>query len=514
MLIKTLKIVLLFIVSLIALLSLVAILTYQSLPDNTDRTESHYLPVDPNTTLGQQFLPSMQQHPGLSGIYLLADSHEAFLARLSLAASAQKTLDVQYYIWRDDTTGHLLMQSLYQAAERGVRVRLLLDDNNTGGMDELLASVNAHPNIEIRLFNPFMQRRFRPLGYLSDFFRLNRRMHNKSFTADGLVTITGGRNVGDEYFGFGSGVLFADLDMIAVGPAAKDVEQDFDRYWASESSYPLQNIVKNIPSDPFDIKPAEDKETQIFLQELGQSTFVKQLREGSLPLIWTEVNLISDDPAKVLNKSKETDSVLAHLAPLMQDTKEELLIISPYFVPAKEGAALFRRLSNEGKEISVLTNSLAATDVIPVHAGYAKYRKPLLLAGISLYELKPQATVVTRNHGGIIKSSGASLHAKTFIIDNKTVFIGSFNIDPRSAALNTEMGFVFDSEEIARYLADNMKQNQMEYSYKVSKTPKGKLHWETIEDHQIVEFDDEPHSTVWARIGVWICSLLPIEWLL
>ncbi|WP_228707611.1 phospholipase D-like domain-containing protein [Psychrobacter phenylpyruvicus] len=168
-----------------------AILTYQSLPDNTDRTESHYLPVDPNTTLAQQFLPSMQQHPGLSGIYLLADSHEAFLARLSLAASAQKTLDVQYYIWRDDTTGHLLMQSLYQAAERGVRVRLLLDDNNTGGMDELLASVNAHPNIEIRLFNPFMQRRFRPLGYLSDFFRLNRRMHNKSFTADGLVTITG-----------------------------------------------------------------------------------------------------------------------------------------------------------------------------------------------------------------------------------------------------------------------------------------------------------------------------------
>ena len=514
MLIKTLKIILLFIVSLIALLSLVAILTYKSLPDNTDRTVSHYLPVDPNTTLAQKFLPSMQQHPGLSGIYLLDDSHEAFLARLSLAASAQKTLDVQYYIWHDDTTGHLLMQSLYQAAKRGVRVRLLLDDNNIGGMDDLLASVNAHPNIEIRLFNPFMQRTFRPLGYLSDFFRLNRRMHNKSFTADGLVTVTGGRNVGDEYFGFGSGVLFADLDMTAIGPAAKDVEQDFDRYWASESSYPLQSIVKHIPSDPFDTTPATDKETQIFLEELGESNFVKQLHDGSLPLIWTEVDLISDDPAKVLQKSKEADSVLAHIVPLMQDTKEELLIISPYFVPAKQGSALFRRLANEGKEVAVLTNSLAATDVVPVHAGYAKYRKPLLLAGISLYELKPQATVVTKNHGGIIKSSGASLHAKTFIIDNKTLFVGSFNMDPRSAALNTEMGFVFNSEEMARYLADNMKQKQMEYSYKVSKTPKGKLHWETLEDHQIVEFDDEPHSTVWARIGVWICSLLPIEWLL
>lgn len=514
MLIKTLKIILLFIVSLIALLSLVAILTYKSLPDNTGRTESSYMPVDPKTTLAQQLLPSMQQHPGLSGIYLLDDSHEAFLARLSLATSAQKTLDVQYYIWRDDTTGHLLLQSLYQAAERGVRVRLLLDDNNTGGMDDLLASINAHPNIEVRLFNPFMQRTIRPLGYLSDFFRLNRRMHNKSFTADGLVTITGGRNVGDEYFGFGSGILFADLDMAAVGPAAKDVEQDFDRYWASESSYPIQSIVKRTPSAPFDTTPATDEETQLFLKKLGQSTFVKQLREGSLPLTWTEVNLISDDPAKVLQKSREADSVLAHLAPLMQDTKEELLIISPYFVPAKQGANLFKSLANDGKEVAVLTNSLAATDVIPVHAGYAKYRKPLLLAGISLYELKPQATVVTKNHGGIIKSSGASLHAKTFIIDNKTLFVGSFNMDPRSAALNTEMGFVFDSEEMARYLADNMKQKQMEYSYKVSKTAQGKLHWETIEDGKRVEFDDEPHSTFFSRFAVWVCSLLPIEWLL
>ncbi len=511
---KILKIILLFIVGLIALLIVLALVTHKSLPDNSNRTESSYLPVDSSTALAQQFLPSMQKKPGLSGIYLLDDSHEAFLARLALAASAQKTLDVQYYIWNDDTTGHLLMQSLYQAAERGVRVRLLLDDNNTGGMDNLLASVNAHPNIEIRLFNPFMQRKLRPLGYLSDFSRLNHRMHNKSFTADGLVTIAGGRNVGDEYFGFGSGVLFADLDMAAVGPAAKDVEQDFDRYWASNSSYPLERIVKHTQIEPFDTTPATDEDTQLFLNKLSASTFVKQLREGSLPLTWTEVQLISDDPAKGLQKSKESDSVLAHLAPLMRHTQYELLIISPYFVPTKQGSALFRNLAEEGKHVAVLTNSLAATDVIPVHAGYAKYRKPLLLSGISLYELKPQATVVTKNHGGILKSSGASLHAKTLIIDNKMLFVGSFNMDPRSAALNTEMGFVFDNEQMASYLADNMKQNQMQYSYKVTKTAKGKLHWETLEDNKKVEFDDEPHSSVWARIGVWICSLLPIEWLL
>lgn len=514
MLFRILKIVLVSIIILMALLALLALITHQDLPDNSHRTASTYLPVDPNTTIAQQLMPSVQQNPGLSGVYLLDDSHEAFLARIALAEAAEKTLDVQYYTWHDDTTGHLLMQSLYQAAERGVRVRLLLDDNNTSGMDKLLTAVDAHPNIEIRLFNPFMQRSLRPLGYLSDFFRLNRRMHNKSFTADGLVTISGGRNVGDEYFGFGSGVMFADLDIAAVGPAAKEMEQDFDRYWASESSYPLQSIVKNSAKEPFDTAPAEDEATQQFLQELGQSKFVHQLRDGTLPLIWTKVQLISDNPAKVLEKSKQADSVLADIVPIIEQTQQELLIISPYFVPTKQGTKLLRRMAKEGKQIAVLTNSLAATDVVPVHAGYAKYRKPLLASGISIYELKPHATVTTKNHGGIIKSSGASLHAKTFIIDGEKLFIGSFNMDPRSASINTEMGFVFDSKLLASYLSDNMKQQQMQYSYEVSNTATGKLHWQTIENGEKVEFDDEPHSSVWARIGVGICSLLPIEWLL
>lgn len=511
---KKLLIIVIALLGLLVLLALLGLMTYQDLPDNTQRKASVHLPVDPNSTIAKQILPVINEHPGLSGIYLLDNSHEAFLARLALTASAQDTLDVQYYIWHDDTTGHLLMQSLYQAAERGVRVRLLLDDNNTDGMDELLSKVNAHPNIEVRLFNPFMQRRFRALGYLSDFFRLNRRMHNKSFTADGLVTIGGGRNVGDEYFGFGSGVMFADLDILAVGPVAKDVEQDFDQYWVSESSYPAENIIKDKTFAAFDPKPINNTETNTFLKELGQSTFVKKLREGSLPLIWTETQLISDSPAKVLRQPKKSDSLLTNIIPLMQQTQNELLIISPYFVPTKRGKDVFTSLAKDGKRVAVLTNSLAATDVVPVHAGYAKYRKPLLDSGVSLFELKPMATVITKHHGGMIKSSGASLHAKTFIIDTKTLFIGSFNIDPRSASLNTEMGFIFDSPELASYLADNMKKNQMQYSYVVSKTPQGKLHWETEENHQIVEFDDEPHSSAWSRIGVWICSLLPIEWLL
>ncbi len=199
----------------------------------------------------------------------------------------------------------------------------------------------------------------------------------------------------------------------------------------------------------------------------------------------------------------------------MQQTQQELLIISPYFVPTKRGYTLFSNLAKDGKRVAVLTNSLAATDVVPVHSGYAKYRTPLLESGVSIFELKPMATVIIqKNRGSMIKRSGSSLHAKTFIIDNKTLFIGSFNIDPRSARLNTEMGFVVDSPKLASYLADNMKKNQMQYSYAVSLTSQGKLHWETKEHNQLVAYDDEPHSSFWSRVGVWICSLLPIEWLL
>lgn len=233
MLLKILKKVLIGFLLLIILLVVLALFSYKKLPDNSQRTVSQSLAVNPEGALAGHLLPQVAAHPGESGIYPLREGRDAFLARVALAQTAQYSLDVQYYIWHDDVSGRLLLQSLYQAAERGVRVRLLLDDNNTKGMDGLLAAFNAHPRIEVRLFNPFMQRDNRILGYLSDFFRLNRRMHNKSFTADGVITIVGGRNVGDEYFDAGSGVMFADLDVAAVGKAAQEVGQDFDRYWTA-----------------------------------------------------------------------------------------------------------------------------------------------------------------------------------------------------------------------------------------------------------------------------------------
>ncbi|UOO76064.1 phospholipase D family protein [Neisseria sp. Dent CA1/247] len=468
-----LKKIFIFLLFIVAVLAITALVTHKKLPDNSRRKPSHYLSPQSESALVRHLLPQAEAHPGLSGIYALRDGRDAFLARLALAETVQHTLDVQYYIWHDDISGRLLIQSLYKAAERGVRVRLLLDDNNTGGMDELLSAVNAHPNIEIRLFNPFMQRGFRPLGYLSDFFRLNRRMHNKSFTADGIVTIIGGRNVGDEYFGAGTGVMFADLDVAAVGAAAKDVEQDFDRYWASESSYPAKLILENHANTTFDTTPSANAETQDYLK------------------------------------------ALAHISPVMAAAEKELLIVSPYFVPTKKGAELLSNIARSGKNVQVLTNSLSATDVAPVHAGYAKYRKDLLAAGVKLFELKPDATVTTDDHGGLIHgSSGASLHAKTFAVDGKKLFVGSFNMDPRSADLNTEMGFILDSPELATQLSDGLKQHHAVHTYTVTKLSEGGLQWQTEENGKTLVYQQEPKSSVFKRFAVWFCSLLPIEWLL
>ncbi|SUO97434.1 Cardiolipin synthase [Suttonella ornithocola] len=500
-------------VAIVVILVITAITTHRSLPTQTGRVDSSALTIQPDSLLVAHLLPQIQSHPKMSGIYPLRAGKDAFLARMALVESAQYALDVQYYIWHNDISGNLLMQALYRAAGRGVRVRLLLDDNNTAGMDEALAALNTHPNVEIRLFNPFMQRQFRPLGYLSDFFRLNRRMHNKSLTADGITTIIGGRNIGDEYFEAGTGVMFADLDILAVGQAADDVEQDFDRYWASQSAYPLEKIIPQT-SKPFDSQPAKDRQTQDYLQSLAQSSFAEALRMGNLPLEWVKTTLISDDPAKGLGKVAIKDTVAATIFPEMAKAEKTLVIVSPYFVPAKQGTDFFSRIAQTGKSLTILTNSLAATDVAAVHAGYAKYRKDLLSAGAKLYELKPDATVHTNQHGLLKGSLGASLHAKTFAVDDKTLFVGSFNMDPRSAALNTEMGFLIDSPNLATELTQSIQNNINPYAYQVLQDKKGNLYWQTQEQAQTLDYHNEPNSGWFKRLAVKVCSWLPIEWLL
>ena len=442
-------------------LFLIFLARYSSLPSLQGRTFSAVILDTHDTRLAKAISPLVRAHPAKSGIHALANGRDAFAARVLLAEVAQRTLDVQYYIWHRDMTGTLLFQALHEAAERGVRVRVLLDDNNTSGLDSTLAALDAHPNLEVRLFNPFVIRRPRWINFLISFSRLNRRMHNKSFTVDNQATIIGGRNVGDEYFGAAEGVLFIDLDVLAVGSIVNEVSRDFDSYWASASAYPASLLLAAPPEGAREgitaaaLKVEQNPAAQAYVETFRTSPFVRDLLQSDLPLEWATTRMVSDDPAKALGRARSEGHLIEKLKLAIREPTTQLDLISAYFVPSSLGTRFFTGLANRGVKVSILTNSLAATDVALVHSGYAKYRKELLRAGVILYELKRLASIQPNAGRGLTGSSGAaSLHAKTFAVDGDHIFIGSFNFDPRSARLNTELGFVIDSEALAQRTQD------------------------------------------------------------
>ena len=493
-----------------------------ALPSLEGRVASSVITDTDGTRLGMAIVPLAAQHPGVSGIYPLADGRDAFAARALLAAAAERSLDVQYYIWHKDITGTLLFDALRQAAERGVRVRLLLDDNNTSGMDQILTMLGKQKNIDIRLFNPFVPRSPRALAFVTDFSRVNRRMHNKSFTADNQATIVGGRNVGDEYFGAAGDVLFADLDVLAVGPVVDEVSHEFDRYWNSASAYPAQLLLtRPVEGDAATIAAEADRidDTRAaaeYVQALRTSPFVRQLMERQLPFEWAKTRMISDDPAKVLDQARPGTGVAENLENLLGVPHKELDLISPYFVPGKAGTQAFADLAHKGVGVRILTNALEATDVAAVHAGYAKWRKPLLEAGVLLYEShRSWEAGDAREQPGRFGSSASSLHAKTFAVDDQRVFVGSFNFDPRSIELNTEMGLVIDSPALAGQLGQAMRTTIPQRAYQVLLNPDGSLYWIARNANgTTTRYDTEPGASMWKRMGVAILSVLPIDWLL
>ena len=495
------------------MLVLVALCGCTALPPLDGRSQNRALDDTAATRLGHAVSAAAQTHAGQSGVLALSEGREAFASRMLLAAAAQRSLDVQYYIWHLDLTGGLLLDALRQAADRGVRVRLLLDDNNTAGMDATLAALDSHPNLEVRLFNPFMQRDWRWLGYLTDFGRLNRRMHNKSFTADNQVTIMGGRNIGDAYFDAGQDVSFVDMDVLAVGAVVPQVSADFDRYWASASAYPAATLLTPAPPQALTQLAAP------YLTALGRSDFIQQLIAGSLALEWTSVRLVSDAPAKGLGQAGPQVLLPARLASVLGKPDTEMQLVSPYFVPTASGTTALTDLAEQGVAVRVLTNSLAATDVPAVHAGYAKRRVALLAGGVQLFELKPDRGAVARARRtarGLAGSSGASLHAKTFAIDRQRVFVGSFNLDPRSAALNTESGLVIDSPAMATTIAHAFDAQLASQSYALRLDGQGQLHWldQPSPDAPPQVHDTEPDTPLWKRAMVAVLAWLPIEWLL
>jgi putative cardiolipin synthase len=495
-----------------------------SLPPPQDRIASAALTDTADTRLGRAVAPHVASNPGKSGIHKFPEPYDAFAARVLLAATAQKTLDAQYFIWNGDQVGYLLFEALWKAAERGVRVRLLLDDANTSGLDPTLAVLDAHPNIEVRLYNPFIQRGSRALGYLTDFERLNRRMHNKSFTADNQVSVVGGRNVADEYFGAGSGIGFVDIDVLAVGPVVRDVSKEFDLYWNSASAYPAAGFVGAPgPDDAASLKDKfaathADPVSVDYLKAVRDAPLMTELQNRQLALEWTTAEVVHDDPAKTLDTTAPTDVLLfPELMKKMGRPEKSFDIVSPYFVPGDGGTAMLTEMARRGVKVRVLTNSLAASDVSVVHAGYMIRRRELLRAGVAIWELKPSATKESlKAKGGYGSSDVAGLHAKTYAVDHARIFVGSFNFDPRSARLNTEMGLVIDSTVLAQHLADFFDTSVPELAYEVRLAPDGDgLLWiERTASGEEKRYDHDPETDGFKRLRVELLSILPIEWLL
>ncbi len=487
------------------------------LPPIAGRPPVQGLETDDGTELGRLAAEAAAEaSPGKTGIAALAGGRDAFGSRLALAGRAERSIDAQYYIWRDDTSGLLLLEALYAAARRGVRVRLLLDDNGIPGLDDTVAALNALPGFEIRLFNPSTVRRPKFLGYAFDFFRMNRRMHNKSFIVDGAAAIIGGRNIGDEYFEIGEGQFFLDLDVLAIGAIVPETVDAFDAYWNSASAYQADLIVSGEEGGLDRFLRRADAAGRRAEADIREITSADLFAGDEIAFEWTDVALVSDDPAKGLGEASRDQLMISRLGAILGRIDRSLDLVSAYFIPGAPGTAYFAELAASGVDVRVLTNALQTTDVALVHAGYVKYRDELLSAGIGLFELKPDARATDgRAELGVMGSSGASLHAKTFALDRDRIFIGSFNFDPRSAMLNCEMGFLIDSSRLAGSVADAFDDPVGEASYQVVRTPGGELAWrERLADGTTVEHAREPGTTLLSRAGIALLGWLPIEWLL
>jgi len=499
-----------------------------SLPTGVERPVSSHGDRDgePSRTAADA-APYLTKHQGKSGFWLLGDGLDAYAARILLTETADRTIDLQYYLYHNDITGQILTYRLLRAADRGVRVRLLLDDMATKGIDTPLATLDTHPNIEVRIVNPYANRGFRALETLARFDAVTRRMHNKSFSVDNSMTIVGGRNIGDEYFGTHEDVNFGDMDVLAMGPVAAKVGAQFDLYWNSELAYPIHSLTDsqgNLDTLRRDLKELyEAHRDSPYAQRARNSDLVRKFVAGTLPFQWGHALVFYDLPEKLVTDPEDRST---HLGPKVRPytlgaVKRDLLIFSPYFVPGKEGVMVLTDLEKRGVRVRLLTNSLASTDVGAVHAGYAKYRKPLLQGGVEIFEFKPDADTPRRGKFAKLRgSSGASLHAKTSVFDREALFIGSPNLDPRSGKLNTELGILFESEPLAKGLADWFDENQAHIAYRVSLDRsqcknehrcEERLQWTDEEGGREVIYLKDPETGVLTRFFVSLISLLPIE---
>ncbi|MFT4517624.1 MAG: putative cardiolipin synthase [Halioglobus sp.] len=462
------------------------------------------------------------QTEGGTGVYFLRSGTDAFVACAGLADRAARSIDAQYYLFHRDVTGRILLQRMLAAAERGVRVRLLVDDMDLADLDEDIAMVDSHPNFEVRIWNPFIREHNRTAQLLTHFGSVTRRMHNKSFTIDNQLSIVGGRNIGDEYFEADPEYVFGDLDVALIGKAAGQVSESFDSYWNHELAYPISALHKGAVDKAARAQAERNLEAFVALQKgsdyaraLKNSELVEKILRQDVSFNWASAEVYADDPDKILReRDRKEGNVFRRLLPHLVAAQKELTIISPYFVPGKKGTKTLSDMAARGVRIRMLTNSYASTDVTIVHAAYSRYRKELLRNGVELYEMDSHAQVIKRQEPKKELSPGqskSSLHAKYLIIDREKTFVGSLNFDPRSVVENTEIGVLIYDKDVSSELDDNFGKRIAEIAFKLTLSEQGDIVWHQQKSGELSSFETEPNTSFWDRFTLGFMRLLPGE---
>lgn len=487
-----------------------------SVPFDYPKTASLALPPDPNSPIGHSSLEWHQEHGELSGFIGLSEGIDALGARLRMMAIAKTSIDAQYFILKDDRAGALFVGKMLLAADRGVRVRLLLDDVFTSGLDRPMALLNSHPNVQVRLFNPLSRNSLKYWSYLLDFSRANRRMHNKSFTVDSSMSIVGGRNIGEEYFELKQDVMFDDYEVFTVGPVVQEISASFDEFWNSGLSVPMEAF--GVKVDPADLDQwreymqvkALDSATGIYAQAVN-STLMQDIRERRIQPVEAEATMVTDSPDKLLHRVGDAEqTVLAtEKARRFREARSEILLFTPYYIPRDPGTTFVNELIQKGVRVVIVTNSLASTNHVAVHGHYAKYRKQLLKAGAELYEIRAVSDLDETGWGHAPERM--TLHSKATIIDRETIFVGSLNLDPRSILLNTEGGIFIDSPEIGSVFTARILEALPEVTYALDLDDKGNLRWTYDDGEEYEVWHKEPQTSWGRRFKAGFYRLLPIE---
>ena len=473
------------------------------------------------TRIGRALDGEADLHPGEAGFLLVPDGVNAMAIRLLLADQAEICIDAQYYEIDDDLTGHLFIEALLRAAQRGVKVRLLIDDYRTEGHDANLAALREQRNMELRIYNPFERKTSRIIEGLTSFSRVNGRMHNKSFTVDNQMTVIGGRNIGDPYFNVSDEVNFADLDAVGIGPIVADVSNMFDEYWNSPAAISIDRLMKEHPSSNqslsklmIRLKAARASIDDTKYADAINNSILEKLQHDLSMFTWAPYKLGYDLPAKT-QRGEGAALVRNLVVEEFNQVETEVVLISPYFVPRLTGVRRFADLRNRGVKVAIVTNSLASTNQIYAHGGYAPVRRPLLKMGVRLFELRADAEVRHQTLEGS-KPDSATLHTKAFAIDRRKLFIGSFNFDPRSANINTEVGVFIESPKLATMVIERTFEHAQSQSYEVLLGSTGRLEWHgwnTNKDgtKQKIVLHHEPNTSAALRAAGIAAQLLPIR---